>query len=39
LAELIRGNGRIRPFGPIDRHYENLRAGMRDPFAEIGIAA
>jgi hypothetical protein len=24
---------------PIDRHYENIRAGMRDLFAELGIAA
>jgi hypothetical protein len=24
---------------PIDRHYESLRAGMRDLFAELGIAA
>jgi hypothetical protein len=24
---------------PVDRCYENIRAGMRDPFAELGIAA
>jgi hypothetical protein len=24
---------------PVDRHYENIRAGMRDLFTELGIAA
>ena len=24
---------------PIDRHYESLRAGMRDLFVELGMAA
>ena len=45
IKPLLAANGRLksgrRPVkrAPIDAHYANLRHGMRDLFAELGIAA
>jgi hypothetical protein len=39
----LRGKGRVQKIGasrtPIDHHYENLSAGMRSLFIELGAAA